>query len=216
MVSECCSDATHSKTDFMSAPRDIIPAFGDFFLREREALLAFAASQPPSDYSPEDLLQEALEKAIRRLLRSEEYHDYRWFPWLRRLIRWTALDKRRRQKNAPVVLASDFSEEGGEDLIANTAANTQSPAALTIHAEQTSQIAMALKAIANEQERRCLELLYFDSANHPTLIEVAQTIGIKPTSIGKLHQRAKESLREKLRFIAPDLKTLTDTTNYES
>lgn len=200
----------------MSAPPDIIPPFRDFFLRERGALLAYAASQPPSDYSPEDLLQEALEKAIRRLLRNNKYHDYRWFPWLRSLIRWTALDKRRRQKNAPVVLACDFSEESGEDLIANTAGNTQSPAVLTIQAEQNSQLALALKAMANEQERRCLELLYFDSANHPTLIEVAQTLGIKPTSIGKLHQRAKKSLKEKLRYIAPEIKTSTDTTDHES
>jgi len=67
-----------------------------------------------------------------------------------------------------------------------------------------------------EQERRCLELLYFDSANHPTLLEVAQALGINPVSISQLHKRAKASLKEKLRFIAPDIKSSTDTTDHES
>lgn len=189
----------------MSEPPDLAEQFQEFFLREKNDLLAYAASRPHSGRTPEDLLQEAIKKAWKLLLKDNKYHDYNWFTWIISIIRYAALDDNKRRKKKPEVLANDLINDDGVTIIEKTASGTLSPAELAELNEQNSSrarsIAKALSTMEKIKERRCLELVYYENMS---LKEVALNLGIKPVSVGQLHKRAKESLKKALLSIAPE------------
>lgn len=196
----------------MSDDQSLRERFWEFFEQNRACLLRFAGSQATSDYPAEDLLQDAFLHAWDRL---DPARCDQWLAWLRIIIVYRRIDRHRRRDRAPVVLAGDIPTIENADLIASSACKTLSPYELAEQLGDAQLVRQALARMKNDPQRRVLELLYFDSGNYPTLKEVAAAMNISHDSAKKLHERAKDALKQSLHQLAGEMNIPTERPNHE-
>ena len=196
----------------MSDPQRLRERFWEFFEQNSPQLLRFAGSHATPDYPAEDLLQDAFLCAWDRL---DSARCDNWSAWLRCIIVCRRIDGSRRRRSSPVVLAGDITKGENADLIDSVAGETLSPSELAEHPDDAQLVQQALTRMKNAQQRRVLELLYFDAGNYPSLNEVAAAMNISHASAKKLHQRAKNALKQSLRQLAKEMNIPTERQNHE-
>ncbi len=185
----------------------------EFYEEHSSSLFRFAVSQTRSEEDAQDVLQIAFMEALKSLA---DYERTNWKNWFFKRIKSRAQDKARRQSKSPVVLAGDIAGDEDNNLIADAPDAAPLPDELVKRADSAHRVRQALERMKNEQQRRVLELLYYEAAIYPTLKEVADAMGISLANAKKLHQRAKEALKFFLRDLAQEMNIQTDKPDHES
>ncbi|MCX6855423.1 MAG: sigma-70 family RNA polymerase sigma factor [Verrucomicrobia bacterium] len=166
----------------------------------KESLLRNAGAFASPFYTGEDILQDALRTAVRRL------HDFpakkcTWLTWLNGLIRTARMDSIRtqRRKQKRVVLANDLGAPGdevSEELAEVTAGEWDLPDDLVSHMEDAEFLKKAMEQLRLENPlwHTVLSALYAN--DEPSNTELSSRLALTAENIRKIHSRAIKRLRD--------------------
>lgn len=138
-----------------------------------------------------DVVQEAFVKVLRRIDDLDDPDRFR--PWLRNVVRTSALDSLRRKKVAGrsgEALPGEADEEGSDGL----PAPDLGPAELSERAELREQVREVVATLP-ESQRELITLKYLEGASYE---EIAKATGLTVSSVESRLFRARGALRKRL------------------
>lgn len=167
--------------------------------QHKYALLSSAAAYASPSCSGEDILQEALCNAVRRI-QDFPSKGCEWIAWLKGLIRTAGLDtlRKHKRKRERVVLANDLrhpDDSNESELVEKTPEDGPLPDDLVCRKEDAHFLAQAMHILQQKypKEHEIIDLLF--SPEEPSAVELATQLGLTADNIRQIHGRAVKHLR---------------------
>jgi RNA polymerase sigma-70 factor (ECF subfamily) len=172
-------------------------AFSILVERHIKTVYSFVARFVGNAQDAEDIVQETFLKAWRSISRYRAEAS-RFKTWVMRIARNTSIDHMRKRKN---IAFSEFDTADGHNVLAETLPDDNDlPDELFARQQDVQFLQKAVETLPPEAR----EILLLHYTGGLTFLEIGEMLGQPQNTVKSRHHRAIQTLKKRLREVAPD------------